>query len=164
MRSVGAGVEELAGHPTHRLVRLGVLAPGMVPDARNRMPNCLGGVFFEAPVMEPSMSSPTAPHLADGVNLGTAFRALNHPLRRRVLDDLRNHDHRDVGPYVAGEDGGHSIELQLRHTHLPTLDDHGFVDWHPETGSISRGPTYDSIEPLLRVLDDHQDELPGVWP
>lgn len=109
------------------------------------------------------MSSPTAPHLEDGINLGTALKALNHPLRRRILTDLRRSNPRDVAAFVSGADD-HSVEIQLRHTHLPRLDDQGFIDWDRTSDTITRGPSFDAIEPLLRVLGDHQDELPGTWP
>lgn len=110
------------------------------------------------------MSSPSTPHLEDGVGLGTAFKALNHPVRRRILVALQEQNHCEVATFTSRRDGADSVELQLQHTHLPRLTDYGFIDWDRTDETVSRGPMYDAIEPLLQVLDDHQDELPGFWP
>lgn len=110
------------------------------------------------------MSSPTTPQLDDGVGLGTAFKALNHPVRRRILVALQEQNHQDVTRFVSGQDEGHSVEIQLQHTHLPCLADYGFIDWDRTDETVKRGPMFDAIEPLLEVLDDHQRELPGQWP
>jgi len=51
----------------------------------------------------------------------------------------------------------------LRHVHLPTLDERGFVDWVPESGEVSRGPNWNVLAPMLRLLDDYREELPDGW-
>ncbi|ELZ81869.1 hypothetical protein C453_17674 [Haloferax elongans ATCC BAA-1513] len=53
--------------------------------------------------------------------------------------------------------------MELFHTHLPKLDDAGFVDWDPRTGAVVRGPRFDAVEPVLRLFADHTDELPSEW-
>lgn len=55
-------------------------------------------------------------------------------------------------------------EMALAHTHLPKLDDAGYIEWNQETGDISKGPRFGEIEPLLELIESHSDELPPDWP
>jgi len=38
------------------------------------------------------------------------------------------------------------------------------VEWDRETGTISRGPRFDEIEPVLELIENHPEELPPDWP
>jgi hypothetical protein len=40
------------------------------------------------------------------------------------------------------------------------LESAGFVRWNPKTHRVARGPKFDQIAPLLRVLDERCEELP----
>ncbi|MFC7155252.1 hypothetical protein ACFQPA_07260 [Halomarina halobia] len=51
--------------------------------------------------------------------------------------------------------------IQMHHVHLPKLADHGFVRWDREAGTVTRGPQFDDIRPLLTVLIENRDDLPG---
>jgi hypothetical protein len=62
-----------------------------------------------------------------------------------------------LSPSNAGND---DIDLLLAHNHLPKLADAGFVDWDPETRTVSRGPAFAEIEPALRVLAANAGEFP----
>jgi hypothetical protein len=67
----------------------------------------------------------------------------------------------------ANEEDDDAIELleqQPYHTHLPKLDEARFINWDRDLGIITRGPRFKEIEPLLRLVHDHQDELPDDWP
>lgn len=41
------------------------------------------------------------------------------------------------------------IETELRETHLPKLAEAGYIEWDPETGTISKGPRFDELEVRL---------------
>lgn len=59
---------------------------------------------------------------------------------------------------VAGTEPPAQLEINLRHHHLPKLDAQGFIDWDRETGTISRGPNWAGIEPLVkRVYETRSD-------
>ena len=49
------------------------------------------------------------------------------------------------------------------HSHLPRLENHGFITWDRDAGTLERGPNWAEIAPLVRLLNDHQDELPEGW-
>ena len=57
-----------------------------------------------------------------------------------------------------------TLEIQLIHNHLPKLVDAGYIQWDRDTGEISKGPRFDEIEPLLALIENHDDELPAGWP
>lgn len=56
------------------------------------------------------------------------------------------------------------VEVELRHTHLPKLEQAGYIEWDRDTGAISKGPNFDEIKPVLELLESHADELPPDWP
>ncbi|MDT3433376.1 hypothetical protein [Haloarcula sp. 1CSR25-25] len=58
------------------------------------------------------------------------------------------------------EDG----DLELVHNHLPRLEEAGYIEWDRDSGTISKGPQYDEIKPLLDLIENHADELPPDWP
>lgn len=55
------------------------------------------------------------------------------------------------------------LQTELVHNHLPKLESLGYVRWDRETGEVSKGPNWGEIEPLLRLLRDHEGELPDDW-
>ncbi|MDS0475759.1 ArsR family transcriptional regulator [Natrinema sp. 1APR25-10V2] len=52
---------------------------------------------------------------------------------------------------------------ELRHCHLPMLASGDLIEWHQEDNWVAKGSRFDDIEPLLRLLYDHGDELPDRW-
>lgn len=105
----------------------------------------------------------------DRDTLNTIFNVLRHGTRRQILMELADHTPRREAEFEAEEftaDRGtpDSIETGLYHTHLPKLADAGFIDWDPQTETITRGPRFSEITPLLVLIDDHQDAVPVDWP
>lgn len=97
------------------------------------------------------------------------FELLGQPVRRRLLltvyrgnptdlDDLRANDIN-----VGGEDQK-LVGLALNYSTIQELHDRGYINWDPETETLTRGDRFDEIAPLLQLLDDHADELPDDWP
>lgn len=93
------------------------------------------------------------------------FRSLRHRHRRLILLGVREgliESPSDI--ILRGNGDAEAAELELLHDHLPKLDDAGYIDWDPESGTISRGPNFEEIEPLLELIENHADELPPDWP
>lgn len=114
-----------------------------------------------------------APHTrdtADGrLTLDEVFSALSHSTRRHVLSTIAEHDPRrggemDPEDLLEGDETPQHRHLELHHNHLPSLDAAGFIDWDPETDTITRGPRYEDIRPVIELMRTHQDELPDDWP
>lgn len=103
------------------------------------------------------------------VSSDQVFTALSHTARRRVLSALVSAAPRDEVEfesveYAPEDQRPGSFAIELHHTHLPHLDDAGFVDWERESGTVDRGPAFEEIRPLLELLDEHRRELPAGWP
>jgi len=101
--------------------------------------------------------------------LDRMFDALSHPYRRRILLLVSEHNPRDEGEFSvdALETADDDLELlttELYHAHLPKLADSGYIEWNEDTHTIRRGPNFTEIAPLLRLMHEHQDELPDGWP
>lgn len=97
------------------------------------------------------------------------FAALSSPYRRQLLVALLEHnpqddDDRDPLNIVADDVEPEVLEIELLHKHLPKLEEMAFITWNRETDEISKGPRWAEIEPLVTLVDDHQDELPDGWP
>ncbi|ELY53656.1 hypothetical protein C491_20991 [Natronococcus amylolyticus DSM 10524] len=90
-------------------------------------------------------------------------RALSRALRRQVLSTLLEHEDgidldslADENPVVASQWEQNQIELY--HSHLPKLDDLGFIHWKPETQRIERGERFDEIRAVLDTPDVGDDD------
>jgi len=93
--------------------------------------------------------------------------ALGHVQRRKLLLALIVHNPRNDDPVVIDEDESAGEELTrlvaMQHVHLPKLERYGFIEWDQDTNQVSKGPNFDEIRPLLKIIDDHVAELPNEW-
>jgi hypothetical protein len=108
---------------------------------------------------------------------GRAFErvleALHHPYRRRLLVALLEHNPQDEddpqGSRVELREGtvvgidAEIVRTAMFHDHLPKLEELGYIARDREAGTISKGPNWAEVEPLLRLLDEHREELPADW-
>jgi hypothetical protein len=104
-----------------------------------------------------------------GSLLSEKFDILSHPVRRRLLvavNDKNPQDEDDLASNSIVGDGENleMLEQEMYHCHLPKLEEAGFINWDRDTGTITRGPRFEEIEPLIKLMNDHQDELPDDWP
>ncbi|WP_340102166.1 DUF7344 domain-containing protein [Salinibaculum salinum] len=96
------------------------------------------------------------------------FEALSDPYRRQLLVALLDHNpqddsDRDPLNVVSDDVEPEVLETALFHSHLPKLEEMGYIRWDRDSNEISKGPEWDEIEPLLTLIHDHQDELPEDW-
>ncbi|WP_458210842.1 DUF7344 domain-containing protein [Haladaptatus sp. NG-SE-30] len=109
---------------------------------------------------------------ATSTSLDASLDMLGHSHRRRILLAVLNDNSRDedeladktIAPDAADADQLEVIRTQPHHVHLPKLADKGYIEWNPHTETIRRGANFDEIEPLLTLMNNHADELPGGWP
>lgn len=97
--------------------------------------------------------------------LDRALTALANKHRRRLLAALLERDPRNEVPVPevvhAGEKELENLKNEMYHAHLPMLADAGFVRWDRETYTVEIGPQFEEIRPLLELLCEHADDLPG---
>lgn len=55
------------------------------------------------------------------------------------------------------------LRVSMHHVHLPKLDDYGLVDADLDRYTVTTGPRFDEIRPLLELLDENRDRLPDDW-
>jgi len=100
--------------------------------------------------------------------LDELFEVLSKPPRRRILTALAAANPTNEAEFVprdfTGDERGEDILMRLHHTHLPKLDEAGFIEWNPDSKTITRGPRFDEIAPLVKLLVANCDEFPAGWP
>ena len=102
-------------------------------------------------------------------SLDRTLDALAHPYRRRILALVSDHTPRDedefgVGGLATEDDDLELLTTELYGVRLPRLTEAGYVQWDGGAKTIRRGPNFDEIAPLRRLMTDHEDELPEGWP
>lgn len=104
----------------------------------------------------------------DEIRPRDAFRALAAPHRRRLLMALRDPEPQDciAVPDDVALDGEKRTELRIafEHNHLPMLEERGFIEWDRDGQTVSTGPNFERIRPILAVLCEHEGELPAGPP
>jgi len=50
--------------------------------------------------------------------------------------------------------------IPLYHTHVPKLANAEYITWDNETDTISKGPKFSEVEPLVQLLKDYNTEFP----
>lgn len=100
--------------------------------------------------------------------LNELFEVLSKSPRRRILTALVDANPRDVAEFAPAEftndERREDVLTRLYHTHLPKLDEAGFIKWDPDSETITRGPRFDEIAPLVELMIAHPGELPADWP
>jgi DNA-binding transcriptional ArsR family regulator len=94
--------------------------------------------------------------------------ALGHVDRRRLLLALLHAESEGDLPVeveqVERETGETTLQPSMYHVHLPKLDNMGFVDANLDRCSVTPGPRFDEIKPLLELLDENRERIPGGLP
>jgi len=97
--------------------------------------------------------------------LGTYLALLSDPDRRCLLVTLsetsgdRDESYRPLD-LVGQSDAPEQLRLELHHVHLPKLEASGLIHWHRDAGTVSRGPDWEEVAPLLEFLVTHREQLP----
>lgn len=105
----------------------------------------------------------------DDTGLDTMLDILANKNRRRVLVALLEHNPQDdrdpqiPDDVILGTRDLESLMIGMRHTHLPKLEQAGFIEWDQETNTVNKGPQFEEIQPLLELMENHADELPDDW-
>lgn len=101
------------------------------------------------------------------LGMDSHLEALGHVERRRLLRALLQADRHgetsvDIGQLASGADE-RDLVVSMRHVHLPKLEGMGVVRTDPGSQRVRPGPNFEKIAPLLRLLDEHREELPADW-
>lgn len=114
--------------------------------------------------------TPYPSHVSEEV-MSTSFDshldALGHIDRRRLLLALLHAKAEDDLPVeidrLADDAAGATHRVSMHHIHLPKLDDYGFADADVDRYTVTTGPRFDEIQPLLELFDGNRERLPDDW-
>ncbi|WP_455429697.1 DUF7344 domain-containing protein [Natrinema altunense] len=101
-------------------------------------------------------------------NTDNFFRSVVNVQRRRLLVHMLSHNPEDESKLYTDDIETSEMEAarlltEMKHTHLPLLEDYGFIDWDRDTHEVTKGPEFDEIRPLLEMMINNKDELPDDW-
>ena len=103
----------------------------------------------------------------EGLPFDEILDAMSHVRRRELLFALLAKNPRDPASLIDAEDESErevmEFLVQMRHVHLPKLEEYGIIQWDREGEEVVKGPKFDEIRPLLELLRNHEGELPGGW-
>lgn len=86
-----------------------------------------------------------------------AFEALAQEQRRTLLLDLLESNPQDTG-LESGiieqppTDAEQRVQIAMYHTHLPKLEDSGYIEWNKNVHEVVTGPRFEEIRPLLKCI------------
>lgn len=83
----------------------------------------------------------------------TIFESLRDRHRRIILLLVKSGDvetHTDLLHHDVWD--GAVCEVELVHRHLPKLQKAGYIEWGRQTDTISEGPEFDKVEPVLDLF------------
>lgn len=109
-------------------------------------------------------------HQTTGIyTLDDLFDTLGNRYRRRLLLRMSRPDARggwelDVSALADETDDEAALRDRLYRMHLPQLSADGYLEWIGQHQTVYRGPTFDIIAPIVRILDEHNEEIPTGWP
>lgn len=95
-----------------------------------------------------------AEHAVGPEQLDVMIEALRSQARRSVLWTLLDGTATSVDRLEQSIDA-ENAGVQLYHSHLPKLDQAGYIEWHGRAQVVTRGMKFFEIEPLLRFLQDY---------
>lgn len=101
--------------------------------------------------------------------LDRLFASLSHPTRRRILttlaeDNPRNKAEFESPAFRPDDEPPERFKIELHHTHLPKLDEAGYIEWDRESDTVRRGSAFEEIRSLITLFNEHQHELVADWP
>ncbi|QLD86426.1 GAF domain-containing protein [Natronomonas halophila] len=80
--------------------------------------------------------------------------ALKNRARRVVLMSLLDTAETGIATLERDLDGDYT-RAYLHHSHLPKLANAGYINWDSDADTISRGPNFFEVKPLIELLDDY---------
>ncbi|WP_458187977.1 DUF7344 domain-containing protein [Haladaptatus sp. NG-WS-4] len=96
-----------------------------------------------------------------------AFELLKYPYRRRLLMTLLDHNPEDEASIpedlATNDEELEAMLIEMTHVHLPKLESLDIIEWDRDKNVVIRGSAFEELQPLLKLVDNHRDELPDGW-
>ena len=86
--------------------------------------------------------------------IGSMMDALISPIRRVVFITLLDTTETSIAT-LESQLNHEMARIHLYHSHLPRLADAGYIEWDDDTDTISKGPKFPEVEPLVQLLKEY---------
>lgn len=86
--------------------------------------------------------------------------ALRTPTRRVILMTLLGDTTETSLATLQCRLNEDDARVQLLHRDLPKLADTGYIEWDGDSGTISKGPRFSEVEPLVQLLKEYNTKFP----
>jgi GAF domain-containing protein len=87
--------------------------------------------------------------------IDSMMNALRSRARRVVLLSLVG-DTTETSVATLERRGNHENDrIRLHHNHLPKLANAGYITWNRDADTVSRGPNFSEVEPLVQLLKEY---------
>ena len=97
------------------------------------------------------------------------LRALSDRRRRQILVALGERsppaevDIDAFEPLNRVDQDTDRVRTELVHNHLPLLEDLDYIRWNEATWTVTKGPAWDELEPVLNLVQENRADLPDGW-
>lgn len=92
------------------------------------------------------------------------YRTLQHPVRRRLLFGLVDHNPQEAAfvpeDIHIGEKDLDRLATELYHRHLPALEATGLIQWDRDADQVVKGPRFPEVEELLAAIKPYDPTVP----
>lgn len=88
----------------------------------------------------------------DGLRTRGAVQTSDSPSARKPRDEET--------PPASPSEPSRQLEVELIHGHLPKLESADLIEWDRETGTVSRGPAFEDVEPALGTILRNAEAFP----
>ena len=97
--------------------------------------------------------------------LDTVFKNLCDRHRRIILLLVQSGDIETKTDLLSHDAWDTAVsEVALVHRHLPKLHEAGYIEWNRQTDTISKGPEFDKVDPVLDLFATNVETLSIEWP
>lgn len=104
----------------------------------------------------------------ESLQLDQLLVSLSRSRRRSILFALAEDNPHDTDEFTFPDFNTEDEDFELfaaevTYDHLPQLDRAGLIEWDQDSDTITRGPNFEDVRPLITLIHDHRDELPDDW-
>lgn len=111
-----------------------------------------------APIREP-LTDAVEDVSISSEGIDSMMQALHNRRRRLILMALLGDRTGTSVETLEGRLESKTDRIQMHHSDLPRLVDAGYVEWDRDAGTVSRGPRFAEVEPLVRLLAEYRREF-----
>lgn len=101
------------------------------------------------------------------VELDDIFEIMANEHRRRLLSELSTSSSQAEATVTVPTDvvrepnEVEQVRIELYHNHLPKLVDMELIEWYNRPREVQTGARYEEVQPVVELLENHAEELPG---